>query len=222
MSRLKIALGALAALALGGCSVEIAPLTGDAQLGAKDGSSALDGAVAQDASSSRDASTGSDATAADTGSEADSGPIQDVGSNADAGAVDSSTVDLDVGQADANGPQPDVGSADIGLPADVGQPDVGTSLPDAGSAPDSGGAGEDPSTVLVVVNDALGPEAGTGGKGASVYVGDYYVAARSIPAGNVVHLTIPLGGNKTAQANEGMTFADFDQYVRAPGSPEIP
>src|SRR3954464_15155093 len=43
--------------------------------------------------------------------------------------------------------------------------------------------------VLVVVNDATVAENGTKGIGASQFVADYYVAARSIPKRNVVHIS---------------------------------
>jgi len=46
----------------------------------------------------------------------------------------------------------------------------------------------DPASVLVIVQDNTGPEAGTGRKNASQYVADYYIQKRGIPAGNVVHI----------------------------------
>ena len=42
--------------------------------------------------------------------------------------------------------------------------------------------------VLVVVNDATIAETGTNGIGASQFVADHYIAARGIPATNVVHI----------------------------------
>ncbi len=45
-----------------------------------------------------------------------------------------------------------------------------------------------PSTVLVVVQDNLGPEPGTGTKNAGQFVADYYMQKRGIPAGNIVHI----------------------------------
>ncbi len=42
--------------------------------------------------------------------------------------------------------------------------------------------------VLILVNDAMKPEAGTGSTGASVFVGEYYAAQRGIPKANIIHL----------------------------------
>src|SRR3954453_9069465 len=53
-------------------------------------------------------------------------------------------------------------------------------------------AATDPSTVLILVNDVVPPEAGTGSTGASVYVGEYYATHRGIPFSNIVHLNVPL------------------------------
>ena len=49
------------------------------------------------------------------------------------------------------------------------------------------------STVLILVNDAVPPQAGTGAKGASVFVGEYYAEQRGVPASQILHLNIPLG-----------------------------
>jgi uncharacterized protein (TIGR03790 family) len=46
----------------------------------------------------------------------------------------------------------------------------------------------DPSQVLVIVQDNTGPEAGTGGANAGQFVADYYMNARHIPAGNILHI----------------------------------
>jgi uncharacterized protein (TIGR03790 family) len=46
----------------------------------------------------------------------------------------------------------------------------------------------DPTTVLVIVQDNLGPEPGTGNKNAGQFVADYYMQRRGIPAGNIVHI----------------------------------
>src|SRR5260370_6315130 len=50
-------------------------------------------------------------------------------------------------------------------------------------------SGDDPSTVLVIVNDATPPGAGTNGVGASVWVGQHYAAARGIPTSNIFHMS---------------------------------
>jgi uncharacterized protein (TIGR03790 family) len=45
--------------------------------------------------------------------------------------------------------------------------------------------------VLILVNDAVAPAAGTGGKGASVWVGEHYAKRRGVPASRIVHLEVP-------------------------------
>ena len=42
--------------------------------------------------------------------------------------------------------------------------------------------------VLVLVNDRMPKEGGTGSMGASIFVGQYYAAKRNIPAANILHL----------------------------------
>src|SRR5260370_8501175 len=49
-------------------------------------------------------------------------------------------------------------------------------------------SGDDPATVLIIVNDATPPEAGTNGMGASIWVGQHYAAARGIPTSNIFHM----------------------------------
>ncbi len=49
-------------------------------------------------------------------------------------------------------------------------------------------SGDDPATVLIMVNDATPPEAGTNGIGASIWVGQHYAAARGIPTSNIFHM----------------------------------
>lgn len=46
-----------------------------------------------------------------------------------------------------------------------------------------------PNRVLVIVNDAMPAETGTGGVGASLYVAQQYIAARGIPSANIFHVT---------------------------------
>jgi uncharacterized protein (TIGR03790 family) len=53
-------------------------------------------------------------------------------------------------------------------------------------------AAADPRSVLILVNDLVPPEDGTGSTGASVYVGQYYATRRGIPFSNIVHLSVPL------------------------------
>ena len=53
---------------------------------------------------------------------------------------------------------------------------------------------QDPSTVLILVNDAYLPETGTGAQGASDFVGEHYAVMRNIPPNNIVHLNIPYAG----------------------------
>ena len=79
-------------------------------------------------------------------------------------------------------------------------------------------ATEDPSTVLILVNDQAPPEAGTGSVGASVYVGQYYAQQRGIPAQNIVHLNIPLGSPPNTQFydSEIVPFSVFDATIRQP------
>ncbi|MEP7353903.1 MAG: TIGR03790 family protein [Acidobacteriota bacterium] len=75
---------------------------------------------------------------------------------------------------------------------------------------------EDPNTVLILVNDQSPAETGTGGLGASVFVGQHYAQKRGIPSSNILHLNIPVGGNNNAFDAEFMTFASFDALIRQP------
>lgn len=82
----------------------------------------------------------------------------------------------------------------------------------------------DPSTVLVVVNDAYLPETGTNGKPASVYVGEHYAAMRNVPSSNILHLNIPYAGFQSDgrwhgmeyDANQFISYADYLQYIQQP------
>jgi uncharacterized protein (TIGR03790 family) len=47
----------------------------------------------------------------------------------------------------------------------------------------------DPTRVLVLVNDNMPPESGTGGLNASLYVAQHYAAARGIPSANIFHVS---------------------------------
>src|SRR5205823_5075294 len=77
-------------------------------------------------------------------------------------------------------------------------------------------AAGDPSTVLVLVNDAWPAEAGTGGLGASIYVGGHYAAVRHIPAGNVLHLNIPLDALQYAPTYDFITYLNYKTYIETP------
>lgn len=82
----------------------------------------------------------------------------------------------------------------------------------------------DPSTVLIVVNDAYKPEAGTNGTPASVYVGEHYAAVRNVPACNILHLNIPYAGYQADgqwhgmeyDANQFISYADYLEYIQTP------
>src|SRR5262245_59840402 len=77
----------------------------------------------------------------------------------------------------------------------------------------------DPSTVLILVNDLVAPEAGTGTTGASVYVGEYYASRRGIPASNIVHLSIPLAccANDPREWDSwNISWEAFVGYIRTP------
>src|ERR1017187_2049864 len=81
------------------------------------------------------------------------------------------------------------------------------------------GATYDPSTVLVLVNDAYPAEDGTNGIGASDYVGQHYAQVRNIPSANVVHLNIPLSvmhSGGTAPTYDFLFYADYYKYLQAP------
>ena len=62
--------------------------------------------------------------------------------------------------------------------------------------------------VLVLVNDRMPKEAGTGNEGAGVFVGRYYAARRNIPAANVLHL-------KTAITEE-TSMEDYKAQIETP------
>lgn len=65
-----------------------------------------------------------------------------------------------------------------------------------------------PNRVLVLVNDAMPAETGTGGIGASVYVGTHYATARGIPVGNILHLT--------TDTNQLTTIGHYQSQVETP------
>jgi uncharacterized protein (TIGR03790 family) len=62
--------------------------------------------------------------------------------------------------------------------------------------------------VLVVVNDRMPREGGTGSTGASIFVGQYYAAKRNIPVTNILHL-------KTS-AEEAISMEDYKAEIEGP------
>jgi uncharacterized protein (TIGR03790 family) len=62
--------------------------------------------------------------------------------------------------------------------------------------------------VVVLVNDRMPAEAGTGSKGAGIFVGNYYAGKRGIPVRNVVHV-------HTA-TDEAISYADYQEQIEAP------
>lgn len=76
-------------------------------------------------------------------------------------------------------------------------------------------AQDDPTRVLILVNDATPPETGTGSAGASVFVGQYYAAQRHIPTSNIVHINMPLPSPAAYDA-ENVPYTAYDQQIRQP------
>lgn len=82
----------------------------------------------------------------------------------------------------------------------------------------------DPTTVLIVVNDVYNPEPGTNDIPASVYVGQHYAAVRHVPTSNILHLNIPYAGYQSDgqwhgmeyDANQFLSYADYLQYIQVP------
>ena len=74
----------------------------------------------------------------------------------------------------------------------------------------------DPNTVLVLVNDTVGPEDGTQGKGASVWVGEYYAQRRGIPADHVLHLSVPASSPPINWDSWNIDYATYDSKIRQP------
>jgi uncharacterized protein (TIGR03790 family) len=65
-----------------------------------------------------------------------------------------------------------------------------------------------PERVLVIVNDRMPKENGTGNTGAGIFVGQYYAAKRNIPVSNILHL-------KTSTA-EAVSMDEYKQEIEAP------
>ena len=75
------------------------------------------------------------------------------------------------------------------------------------------------SAVLILVNDAVPPQAGTGAKGASVFVGEYYAEQRGVPAAQILHLNVPLGccaSDPTDWDSWNSDWQKFDNTIRQP------
>ncbi len=73
----------------------------------------------------------------------------------------------------------------------AGQANNAYVLPHAGKvlgASTTTNSGDSPASVIIIVNDATPPEAGTNGVGASDWVGEHYAAARGIPTSNIFHI----------------------------------
>jgi uncharacterized protein (TIGR03790 family) len=92
---------------------------------------------------------------------------------------------------------------------------------------------DDADRILILVNDSVPPEAGTGLKGASLFVGEHYADRRGVPPSNIVHLRIPpvcCDNDPHHVDNWNITWSRFEEHVRAPirqflekraGSPRI-
>jgi len=78
---------------------------------------------------------------------------------------------------------------------------------------------DDPASLLILVNDLVPPEAGTGQRGASVFVGEYYAQKRGIPRENIVHLSVPLAccnNDPKAWDSWNVGWPTFVEHVRKP------
>src|ERR1700758_4838622 len=62
--------------------------------------------------------------------------------------------------------------------------------------------------VLVLVNDRMPSEIGTGKTSASVFVGNYYASKRNIPVGNVIHLR--------TSTEEAISYEDYQAEIETP------
>jgi uncharacterized protein (TIGR03790 family) len=77
----------------------------------------------------------------------------------------------------------------------------------------------DSDRVLVLANEAVPPEPGTGRKGASVHVAEYYAARRGIPPANIIRLTIPLAccaSDPRAWDSWNISWEVFERHIRTP------
>ena len=62
--------------------------------------------------------------------------------------------------------------------------------------------------VLILVNDSMRAEAGTGGVGASLFVGQYYAQKRGIPEANILHLK--------ASTEETISYDEYLNTIEKP------
>lgn len=62
--------------------------------------------------------------------------------------------------------------------------------------------------VLVLVNDRMPAEAGTGGTGAGIFVGRYYAGKRGIPVRNVVQVH--------TSTDESISYPDYQTEIETP------
>src|SRR5262245_7454615 len=77
-------------------------------------------------------------------------------------------------------------------------------------------ASPEAASVLILVNDEVLPEKGTGRKSASIWVGESYAAKRGIPESNILHLRIPGTGDPLAWDAWHISWDNFDTYIRKP------
>src|SRR5690349_8479089 len=82
--------------------------------------------------------------------------------------------------------------------------------------PPKAAASPESASVLILVNDDVAPSPGTGRKGASVWVGEYYAEKRGIPAGNILHLSIPCQDGALAWDCWHISWEVFDTSIRRP------
>lgn len=74
----------------------------------------------------------------------------------------------------------------------------------------------DASRVLILVNPGVGKMEGTGKKGASVYVGEYYAEKRGIPENNILQLEIPRKDDPYAWDSWHISYAAYEEFIRQP------
>jgi len=76
-------------------------------------------------------------------------------------------------------------------------------------------SGDDPSSVLILVDDNTPPEAGSNNKSPSVFLGEYYAQKRGIPFSNIVHLQIS-NINPAGWDSWHINWPDYDAKIRQP------
>ncbi len=72
---------------------------------------------------------------------------------------------------------------------------------------------DDPASVLILVNDQTVAEDGTGGKRASVWVGEHYAEARGVPKQNIVRLSVPLACCQNSPAAWDSFNVSLERYT---------